>query len=63
MESSRRTFLKIAGISALGLSAKPVLDAFGSIRDRREDASQIELKKGRRSHSQKWAMVIDTTQI
>ena len=28
MENSRRTFLKIAGISALGLSAKPVLNAF-----------------------------------
>ena len=29
-ESSRRTFLKLAGFSALGLGAKPVLDAFAS---------------------------------
>jgi hypothetical protein len=30
MKNSRRNFLKIAGISALGLGAKPVFDAFAS---------------------------------
>ncbi len=30
MESSRRRFLKLAGISAVGLTTKPVLNAFAA---------------------------------
>ncbi|MBU4414992.1 MAG: twin-arginine translocation signal domain-containing protein, partial [Proteobacteria bacterium] len=30
MENSRRNFLKVAGITALGIGTKPVLDVFAA---------------------------------
>lgn len=67
MERSRRKFLKVAGISALGIgAAKPVFDAFAS-GDAAEEAhdthggGQPEIRKGEKALSAKqWAMVIDT---
>ena len=59
MESSRRSFLKIAGISALGLGAKPVLDVFASTEE--HAASKPETKKGEDAlKAKRWALVIDT---
>ncbi len=60
MENSRRYFLKIAGFSALGLGAKPVLDAFA-----KEKAQAIlpeyQIKKGPEAlTARQWAMVVDT---
>ena len=57
-ESSRRTFLKLAGFSALGLGAKPVLDALAS-----SDGGQSKpmVMKGEDAlKAKRWALVIDT---
>ncbi|OQY58596.1 MAG: 4Fe-4S ferredoxin [Desulfobacteraceae bacterium 4572_88] len=67
MERSRRKFLKVAGISALGIgAAKPVLDAFAS-GDAAEEAHDThgggrpEIRKGEKAlRAEQWAMVIDT---
>ncbi|MDL2329372.1 4Fe-4S dicluster domain-containing protein [Desulfosarcina sp. OttesenSCG-928-A07] len=61
MENSRRRFLQIAGVSALGLGATPVLNAFaasgaqgsGYHLDRNENAATAK----------QWAMVIDTRKL
>jgi molybdopterin-containing oxidoreductase family iron-sulfur binding subunit len=59
MEDSRRRFLKLAGISALGLTSKPVLDAFAV---EQGENSEIAVKKGTKAlKAQQWAMVINTT--
>ena len=55
MESSRRTFLKLAGISALGLGAKPVLDAVAS-----SDGKPMVMKGENALKAKRWALVIDT---
>lgn len=63
MENSRRRFLKIAGISALGVAgAKPVLDAFASGDSHGQaEKAQPEIRKGEKALTAKqWAMVIDT---
>jgi len=57
-ESSRRTFLKLAGFSALGLGAKPVLDALAS-----SDGGQSKpmvMKGADALKAKRWALVIDT---
>ena len=60
MESSRRSFLKIAGISALGLGAKPVLDVFASTEEHTE-ALKPETRKGEDVlKAKRWALVVDT---
>jgi Fe-S-cluster-containing dehydrogenase component len=63
MKSSRRKFLKIAGVSALGLGAKPVLDVLASSGEH-EATSTPEIKKGKDALTAKrWAMVVDTRKI
>jgi Fe-S-cluster-containing dehydrogenase component len=58
MENSRRTFLKIAGISALGLTTKPVLDAYASGGGKAPDALA---KRGDKAlTANHWGMVVDT---
>ena len=60
MESSRRRFLKIAGISALGLGAKPVLDVMASS----GETAKPETMKGENALSaRRWGMVIDTRKL
>jgi molybdopterin-containing oxidoreductase family iron-sulfur binding subunit len=57
MEDSRRRFLKLAGISTLGLTTRPVLNAFAV--DHGESA-EVEVKKGKDAlKAKQWAMVID----
>jgi molybdopterin-containing oxidoreductase family iron-sulfur binding subunit len=64
MENSRRRFLKLAGISALGLGATPALNAFSSSGGEHGDARQPEVKKGSLAlKAKQWAMVIDTTKL
>jgi molybdopterin-containing oxidoreductase family iron-sulfur binding subunit len=63
MERSRRHFLKLAGIAALGLTTKPVLDAFAKEHGG-EEHLQMVVKKGEKAlQAKQWAMVIDTREI
>jgi molybdopterin-containing oxidoreductase family iron-sulfur binding subunit len=60
MEDSRRRFLKLAGVSALGLTTRPVLNAFAS-GGGSDDAPGVHVKKGKDAlKAKQWAMVIDT---
>jgi Fe-S-cluster-containing dehydrogenase component len=60
MESSRRNFLKIAGVSALGLSSRPVLDAFASSQGEGEAVSPMVARGKDALSATHWGMVIDT---
>jgi Fe-S-cluster-containing dehydrogenase component len=60
MESSRRRFLKIAGVSALGLGVKPVLDVVASSG---ETAQPTTMKGKNALTAQRWGMVIDTRKL
>ncbi len=53
MERSRRSFLKIAGISVLGLGAKPIIDAL-AVNEQLNVSENPEALKGKR-----WAMVVN----
>jgi Fe-S-cluster-containing dehydrogenase component len=58
MKSSRRRFIKMAGIAALGLGAQPVVNAVAPAADH---GRQAEVRKGAQALTAKqWAMVIDT---
>jgi len=59
MKSSRRRFLQIAGISALGLGAKPVFNAFAK-EDLGEKTEVQTLRGDKALKAKQWAMVIDT---
>ena len=59
MENSRRYFLKLAGISALGLGTKPVLNAFASGGHSEKHEAEIQ-KNPDALKAKRWAMVIDT---
>lgn len=60
MKNSRRSFLKIAGISALGLGAKPIFNALAAS-EGREEKPTIETARNENALTAKqWAMVIDT---
>ena len=62
MKNSRRRFLRIAGVSALGLGATPVLDAFAS--GGAQSGPGYHIAKGEDAKSaQQWAMVIDTRKL
>jgi len=63
MESSRRHFLKIAGISALGLGSKPVLDAFAQEHGEGHGEKPKTQKGEKALTAQQWAMVIDTREL
>lgn len=63
MEDSRRRFLKLAGVSAVGLTTRPVLNAFAS-GGGQDDAPGVEVKKGKDALiAKQWAMVIDTREF
>ena len=67
MKKSRRTFLKIAGVSALGLGtglgAKPVLNAFASSEEHAQ-TTEVKMINGKDALTAKrWGMVIDTRKI
>ncbi len=66
MESSRRHFLTIAGLAALGLGAKPVLNALasGSAGEFTGGVDAFKLKPNDKAlKAKQWAMVIDTRKI
>jgi molybdopterin-containing oxidoreductase family iron-sulfur binding subunit len=61
MNNSRRRFLQIAGVSALGLGAKPVLNAFASAG---AQGAGYHLAQGEDALTAKqWAMIIDTRKL
>jgi Fe-S-cluster-containing dehydrogenase component len=61
MKNSRRRFLQIAGVSALGLGAKPVLNAFAS---EGANVAGYHVARGEDALAAKqWAMVIDTRKL
>lgn len=58
MKSSRRRFIKMAGIAALGLGAQPAIKA---IAPAAEQGPQMQFSKGPKGlTARQWAMVIDT---
>ncbi len=77
MEKTRRNFLKIAGVSALGLSAGPVVNAIASASaghdatsakapkeaPAAEEKSSMFSKKSSALTAKRWAMVIDTRKL
>ena len=64
MKSSRRNFLKIAGITALGVGAKPVLNTFAAVGGHGPKDPEPVLKSGENALTAKqWAMVVDTRKI
>ena len=61
MENSRRRFLKLAGISALGLTTKPVFNAFAV---EHGENPEVTVKRGGDAlQAKQWAMVIDTRKL
>jgi Fe-S-cluster-containing dehydrogenase component len=61
MESSRRRFLQLAGISAVGLGVKPVFNAFAA---EHGEGSEPQVQKGDKAlAARQWAMVIDTRKL
>jgi len=59
MESSRRSFLKIAGISTLGLGVRPVIEVLASSQE-----GKPSVMKGEKALTAKrWALVIDTRKL
>jgi Fe-S-cluster-containing dehydrogenase component len=58
MKSSRRSFMKMAGIAALGLGAQPAIKA---IAPAAEHEPEMQFEKGPKAlNARQWAMVIDT---
>ena len=61
MKSSRRRFMKLAGIAALGLGVQPVIKA---VAPASEEAAQPEMRRGEQALiAKQWAMVIDTRRL
>jgi len=63
MKGSRRRFLKIAGLSALGLGANPVLNALGASAPEAEAPRAAVMHKPEALTARHWAMVIDTARF
>ncbi|NOX34319.1 MAG: 4Fe-4S dicluster domain-containing protein [Deltaproteobacteria bacterium] len=61
MEKSRRSFLKVAGIAAIGLGASPAINFASS--DSRGTAHAVKSKNKEALHARRWGMVIDTGKI
>jgi Fe-S-cluster-containing dehydrogenase component len=62
MKSSRRRFLQIAGLTAMGVGAKPILDAYASSGG--DSGPQPHTKQGDKAlKAKQWALVIDTRKL
>lgn len=62
MEKSRRSFLKIAGVAALGLGAKPAIDVLAAGGGTQEPEPAL-VRGPQAMTAQQWAMVIDTRKL
>ena len=58
MEKSRRSFLKVAGIAAIGMGAAPAMGFASS-----ESHQPVRSKKEEALHAKRWGMVIDTNKL
>lgn len=63
MESSRRSFLKIAGISTLGLGVRPVIEVLASSEGEHGAAKPSVMKGENALTAKRWALVIDTRKL
>ncbi len=63
MKRSRRNFLKIAGISALSIGAKPIIEAAAVTAPKDEAVQPKVLSRSEALTAKHWAMVIDTRQF
>jgi molybdopterin-containing oxidoreductase family iron-sulfur binding subunit len=61
MENSRRQFLKVAGIAAIGLGAAPAINFAAS--DSHGAAEVVKTKYEAALHAKRWGMVIDIKKI
>jgi molybdopterin-containing oxidoreductase family iron-sulfur binding subunit len=61
MNNSRRRFVKIAGIAALGLGAQPALKTIAPAAE--HGPQPLVQKHGEALKAEQWAMVIDTTRF
>jgi molybdopterin-containing oxidoreductase family iron-sulfur binding subunit len=61
MEKSRRSFLKVAGVAAIGLGAAPAMNFASS--DSHGTAVATKNKKAEALTAKRWGMVIDTNKI
>jgi Fe-S-cluster-containing dehydrogenase component len=63
MQSSRRRFLKIAGISAVGLGTAPVLNKMAVCASEGQETEPYVKKNDKALTAKQWAMVIDTAKF
>ena len=61
MEKSRRSFLKVAGIAAIGLGAAPAMNFAAS--DSHGTAQAVKGKNHEALTAHRWGMVIDTNKL
>lgn len=61
MEKSRRSFLKVAGIAALGFGAAPALNFASS--DSQSKSLAVKMKNEEALTAHRWGMVIDTSKL
>ncbi|MBU1196811.1 MAG: 4Fe-4S dicluster domain-containing protein [Proteobacteria bacterium] len=61
MEKSRRSFLKVAGIAAIGLGAAPAINFASS--DSNGKAHAVKSKNEEALSAKRWGMVIDTNKL
>jgi len=60
MDSSRRSFLKVAGISALGVGTRPIGDVFASTAGSGNESEPQVKSNPTALTANQWAMVVDT---
>lgn len=60
MDSSRRSFLKVAGISALGVGARPIKNVFASSAGPGNESEPQVKSNATALTANRWAMVVDT---
>ncbi len=63
MKNSRRSFLKIAGLAALGIGSKPVLNAFASSGEHGAGAAAETYRGAKALTAKQWGMVIDMRKL
>jgi len=64
MESSKRRFLKVAGLSAAGIAAFPAIKGFTSSGEKHSDATTPKIYKNPDAlMAKRWAMVIDMRKL
>ena len=61
MKKSRRSFLKVAGIAAIGLGAAPAMNFAAS--DSHGTATAVKGKNHEALSAHRWGMVIDTNKL